>query len=140
MNITITSRDLKDYLLALAVVSSAQPLLAIDDNLNIYSEITNLYELLKLAWAETYRGQRKITINIPEEVQTENANKALRYGFEQVRLFKYPRKPISNIDRAYFIAMAGKLAPIAKTDKDDINPYILHGDELERTIKQRREQ
>ena len=27
---------------------------------------------------------------------------------------------------------------IAEIDKDDINPYILHGEELERTIKQRR--
>jgi len=114
MELIISSSDLKDYILALKIVQQRQPLLSLDENLKLHREINMACVLFEKAWddqAKPYRGQRKVKFDIPEVVQTNNLNKALIYGFEQVKLFKCPKKPITNFDKAYFIAMANKIVP-----------------------------
>ncbi len=114
MEITINSKELKDYILALKIVQNRQPLLSLDDNLHLLHEIVALCELLERVQneqAKPYRGQRKIKFNIPEAIQTDNLNKALRYGLGEAIYLHHPKRGFTTIDEAYAIAMAGILAP-----------------------------
>ncbi|KKM24034.1 hypothetical protein LCGC14_1609090 [marine sediment metagenome] len=116
MEITINSRDLKEYILALKIVQHRHPLLSLDESLNLHHEIVILCELLERMQneqAQPYRGQRKVKFNIPEVLQTKNLNKALRYGIGELMYFNHPRRGFTTLDKAYAIAMANILAPVA---------------------------
>lgn len=116
MNIVTTSRALKEYILALKIARKRQPLFSVDESLNLYPELIIVCELLEGVWNEQtnpYRGQRKVRFDIPEALQTNNLNRALKYGFEQIAFFEHPKQDeLTALDKAYAIAMANILAPI----------------------------
>jgi len=116
MVLTLTVRELRDYILALGIVKQDRPLLALDTDLTLWPEIDKLQMLLKSALQGIplpRRGQKRVSVEVPEEIQTQNLNKALRYGlpaaFAIRRSLKKPT--ITQFESAAGIAYANKLVP-----------------------------
>lgn len=121
MNLTV--RELREYILALKIVKEHKPLLALDvvnNKLQLYSEITELETLLENTLNSIpmpRRGQTKVYIEIPRELQTEPTNKAIRYGIPYATAISRSRKKeITLLDSCHGIAMANKLLPFGQND------------------------
>lgn len=117
----ITSKDLKDYILALRIVEHDKPLLALrinDDTqeLELYPEIAELRAILEDiqdSMPKPYRGNRKVEVEIPKHLcHSVKLNMSIRYGLPQIETRFHSRKRgVTMLDSVYGIAMANTLIP-----------------------------
>jgi hypothetical protein len=114
----MTVRELREYILALYIVKNRKPLLALNGKLQLCPEIEKIEALLENALDKLpmpRRGQTKVDIEIPTDLQTTPVNEALRYGIPiAVSRGHSEKEEITLLDSCYGIAMADKLLPFSQ--------------------------
>ena len=116
MEIKITQRELHLFNMAVMVITNVKPLLLLDENLAIHPEFIEFGNIIAKAInnePRPYRGNKRVVLEIPEVIQTDNLNKCLRYGIAHAsardRQFKNPK--VNLLDSVYGMAIANKLSP-----------------------------
>ena len=113
LEVAMTERELHDYQYAMLIVNTRKPLLSLTNELELHPELVKFKLLLDdvvKGRPRPYRGNRKLTLSIPEKLRTKNLNKAIRYGYP-LALSRGRREGVDFLEELVGIAMAGKIVP-----------------------------
>ncbi len=102
--------------MAVMIVTHDKPLLSLDEKLVLHAEFIKFRAIIATAInnePRPYRGNKRVVLEIPEVLQTDNLNKCLRYGIAHAsardRQFRNPK--VNLLDSVYGIAIADRIAP-----------------------------